>query len=254
MKQIIGCLILSLFALPGFTQDASFETIDKSKIIAHRGYWKKVGSAQNSIRGLELAHEIGVYGSEFDVHLTADDVLVIFHDDSIRGISIQDYPYAAIENMTLSNGEKLPTLEAFLKKAKELPGIQLIFELKPHQTPERNREAARKSVEMVKRLGLEERTEYITFDLDAGLEFIRIAPGAQVAYLNGELSPTRLKELGFTGLDYHYDVLLENPNWFEEAKKEGLTINSWTVNDKELMVRLLTLGADFITTDNPENP
>ena len=52
---------------------------DNTKVIAHRGYWKTEGSAQNSIRSLERASEIGAYGSEFDVHLTADNVLVVYH-------------------------------------------------------------------------------------------------------------------------------------------------------------------------------
>ena len=37
---------------------------DNTKVIAHRGYWKTEGSAQNSIRSLERASEIGAYGSE----------------------------------------------------------------------------------------------------------------------------------------------------------------------------------------------
>ena len=32
---------------------------DNTKVIAHRGYWKTEGSAQNSIRSLERASEIG---------------------------------------------------------------------------------------------------------------------------------------------------------------------------------------------------
>ena len=36
---------------------------DNTKVIAHRGYWKTEGSAQNSIRSLERASEIGAYGN-----------------------------------------------------------------------------------------------------------------------------------------------------------------------------------------------
>ena len=39
----------------------------KTKIVAHRGYWKTESSAQNSIRAIVKADSIGVYGSEFDV-------------------------------------------------------------------------------------------------------------------------------------------------------------------------------------------
>ena len=79
----------------------------KTKVIAHRGYWKTEGSAQNSIRSLERANEIKVYGSEFDVHLTADNVPVVYHDRKIEGKDIQTAPYAELKDLKLSNGETL---------------------------------------------------------------------------------------------------------------------------------------------------
>ena len=51
----------------------------KSQVIAHRGYWKTAGSAQNSITALQKADSIHCYGSEFDVWLTKDNKLVINH-------------------------------------------------------------------------------------------------------------------------------------------------------------------------------
>ena len=50
------------------------------KIIAHRGYWKTAGSAQNSITSLQKADSIHCYGSEFDVWLAKDNKLVVNHD------------------------------------------------------------------------------------------------------------------------------------------------------------------------------
>ena len=57
----------------------------KTRVIAHRGYWQTEGSAQNSIRSLERADEIGVYGAEFDVHYTADNVLVYPDYSVVKG-------------------------------------------------------------------------------------------------------------------------------------------------------------------------
>lgn len=240
------CLLLCLLCV--FTVTAQ----QKSRIIAHRGYWKTEASSQNSLKALERAYEIKAYGSEFDVHLTADDVLVVFHDNTIDGRTVQDLNYADLTKLRLLNGEELPTLEAYLEKGKELPGIKLIFELKPHATPERNREAARRSVEMVGRMGLNDRTEYITFNLDAGKELIRLSPQTPVSYLNGELSPEQLKALGFAGLDYHYKVMQANPGWFDDARRLGLTTNVWTVNDPAVLQEMIGAGVDFITTDLPE--
>ena len=225
---------------------------DNTKVIAHRGYWKTEGSAQNSIRSLERASEIGAYGSEFDVHLTADNVLVIFHDNDIQGKHIQSCTYDELKDLQLSNGEKLPTLEQYLKRAKKLKNVRLILELKAHETPERNREAAKAVVDMVKRMKLAKRTDYISFNMDACKEFIRLCPKSEVSYLNGELSPMELKELGFTGLDYHYKVLQSHPDWVKDCKVLGMTSNVWTVDDPKLMEEMIDLGVDFITTDLPE--
>ncbi|WP_102408135.1 glycerophosphodiester phosphodiesterase family protein [Parabacteroides bouchesdurhonensis] len=244
LKTTFIVLLCALMALPAVAKN-------KTKVIAHRGYWKTEGSAQNSIRSLELADQIKAYGSEFDVHLTADNVPVVHHDNDIQGVNIQKATYDQIKDMKLPNGETLPTLEQYLDKAKTLKNTKLIFELKVHATPERNREAARMVVDMINNKKLAKKTEYITFSLDAGKELIRVAPKAKVAYLNGELSPKELKDLGFSGLDYHYNVFKKHPEWIPEAKKLGLTVNVWTVDEEGLMKELINDEVDFITTDEP---
>jgi glycerophosphoryl diester phosphodiesterase len=246
MNKLKMSLLALLITLPSAAQD-------QPKVIAHRGYWQTYGSAQNSIRSFERAAEIGAYGSEFDVHMTADSVLILFHDNATQqGMKIQEVPYSRLMDIKLSNGERLVTLREFLEAARKTDsGIKLIFELKPHATPERNREAARRSVEMLREKKLTDRTEFITFSLDAGKELILLAPDIPVYYLNGELSPGELKNLGFAGLDYHFDVMRKHPQWFKEAKKLGLGINVWTVNDAAVIKEMTRQGADFITTDVP---
>jgi glycerophosphoryl diester phosphodiesterase len=245
-KRNIALLMIAC-ALPATAQDIP-------KVIAHRGYWQTYGSAQNSIHAFERAAETGVYGSEFDVHMTADSILVLFHDNTIQGINIQAAPYAHIQDMKLSNGESIPLLREFLEATRRIsPDIKLIFELKPHATPELNREAARRSVETIREKRLTYRTEFITFSLDAGKELIRLAPEIPVYYLNGDLSPEQLKESGFAGLDYHYGVMRNNPHWFKQAKALGLGINVWTLNDPAIIKEMTDCGADFITTDTPSD-
>lgn len=99
---------------------------------------------------------------------------------------------------------------------------------------------------------LAKRTDYISFNMDACKEFIRLCPKSEVSYLNGELSPMELKELGFTGLDYHYKVLQSHPDWVKDCKVLGMTSNVWTVDDPKLMEEMIDMGVDFITTDLPE--
>ena len=54
------------------------------KVISHRGYWTAPNSAQNSLASFTKADSVGVFGSEIDVWLTADDKLIVNHDRVYR--------------------------------------------------------------------------------------------------------------------------------------------------------------------------
>lgn len=242
-------LILSMLLTAFLCGSSAFS---QTKVIAHRGYWDCEGSAQNSITALNKAHEVGVYGSEFDVLITADGIPVVNHNDSIQGFCIETSLYEEIKDLKLKNGETLPTLEDYLIQGKQNKGTQLILEIKPHKRVVNEDRAVTAILALVQKYQLEEQVEYISFSMNICKELIRRAPAAQVAYLRGEISPADLKVLGFTGLDYHYKVFEKNPTWIQEAKNAGLTVNVWTVDDLAVMQSMIEQNVDFITTDKPE--
>ena len=217
----------------------------KSQVIAHRGYWKTAGSAQNSITSLQKADSIHCYGSEFDVWLAKDNKLVVNHDPVYKMKYMEYSKGDALTGLKLSNGENLPSLQKYLEAGKKC-NTKLILELKAHNSKKRE------ILAMVKKMGLEDRMEYITFSLHAMKEFIRLAPaGTSVFYLNGELSPKELKDLGAAGLDYHMGVIKKHPEWIKEAHDLGLKVNVWTVDKAEDMKWLIDQKVDFITTNEP---
>ncbi len=220
--------------------------------VAHRGYWKCEGSAENSLTSLQKAYEAGCWGSELDIWLTADGRLVVNHDPhTLDGLEIEKTDFDKVTRAKLKNGETVPSLEAYLDAGKKLKPMILVLELKTQSTPERNIELARKVVDMVKAKKMEEQVEYIAFSNLVGTELIKLAPEAKVAYLNGDKTPAELKELGYTGLDYAYKVLKANPQWVDEAHRLGLTVNVWTVNKAEDLQYFIDHNADYITTNEP---
>lgn len=222
-----------------------------TQVIAHRGFWKTNGSAQNSIAALVKADSIGCYGSEFDVWLTADNQLVVNHDSTFKGVNMQNSTAQQCTAVILDNGEQLPTLRQYLEKAGQLK-TRLILELKSHKTPERETRAVESIVKMVEEMGLENRMEYIAFSRHATKEFIRLAPkGTPVYYLEGDLSPKELKEWGCAGPDYHFSVFKKHPEWIKESHDLGMKVNAWTVNEAKDMKWLIGHGVDFITTNEP---
>lgn len=222
------------------------------EVICHRGYWDTEGSAQNSLRSLVKADSIGAWGSEFDVWMTSDGVLVVNHDATFEGVTIETSKWKQLKNMRLKNGESLPTLEQMLECGKSLK-TRLIVEMKPHTSREHELEAARKIVKMVKKMGLEDRVEYITFSYQGMKNLKELAPeGTPVYYLNGELSPSQLDDLGVYGIDYSIRVMRDHPQWIDEAHALGMKVNVWTVNSDRDMQWCINYGVDFITTNAPE--
>jgi glycerophosphoryl diester phosphodiesterase len=224
-----------------------------NKVIAHRGAWKNTGSPENSIASLNHAMAMGCEGSEFDVHMSADSLLLVNHDTSIQGASIAKTNAQELLTIKLANGETLPTLENYLKAGMAQNKTKLILEIKPSELGKESSIAlARKVVALVEKLQAQAWVDYISFDYDVCKEVMGLAPYARVAYLRGDKTPEELAADRFFGLDYNYGVLQKNAEWIQDAKNKKLTINVWTVNDKVSLEEFLTKGVDFITTNEPE--
>lgn len=225
----------------------------KNKVIAHRGAWKVSNKPQNSIASLKEALRLGCEASEFDVWMTADNVLVVNHDPDFLGIPIETSKYKDLLKKKLPNGERIPTVEAYLKEGIKQSKTRLVFEIKSSEiSKERSLILAEKSVELVKAIGAEKWVDYISFDYDVCKKVMEKDPYARVSYLEGDKAPEELAEDGLWGLDYHGEILKANPHWIKEAQALGLTVNVWTINEKEDLLWFLEQGVDFITTDEPE--
>lgn len=245
---------LFLLLLAGCLMTACSEKPAEPQVVAHRGYWKTEGSAQNSIASILNAGRIAAYGSEFDVNLTCDGALVVNHDFTYHGLKIYENTLTDLrcDTLRLSNGEIIPTLDEYLEASKQYPEMKLVFELKSEGDPQYEAVALPACVEAITRLGVADRVEFISFSLSACKEFARLMPKNIVEYLGGEIAPAELHKMGITGIDYEYNVFYEHPEWIGEAHKLGMVVNTWTVNKEEDMRKLLELGVDQITTNEPE--
>lgn len=225
--------------------------LGEPQVIAHRGYWKTSGSAQNSVAALAKAQQLDIYGSEFDVWITADEVVVLNHDPTINGIRIENATYNDLKNITLSNGEKIPTLADYLEQGKKDPSTKLIMEIKTHSNKTNNERAVATSVQMVKDANMTDQVEYIAFSIDVCKKVVELQPGAIVAYLMGDRSPQDLFNMGIKGIDYNISAIRNHKSWITEAHDLGMTVNVWTVNSESDLQEVIDYGVDYITTDEP---
>lgn len=223
----------------------------QTQVVAHRGFWTTDGSAQNSLASFAKADSVGCYGSEFDLWVTKDNKIVVHHDANVKDVIIEDANYADFVKYPLANGEQVPTLEQYLELGKKLK-TQLVCEIKPHKNVARTLTCVDMTLKAMKKYKLTKRVTYITFSLPALVKLISEAPkGTEVYYLNGELTPAQLKEMGAAGLDYSWGAIKNNWQWIDEAHKLGLKVNIWTVDDESRMQELKAVGVDYITTNQP---
>lgn len=224
-----------------------------NKVIAHRGAWKNTGAPQNSIASLQHAMRLGCTGSEFDVRMTKDEVLVINHDPHYEGMDIEKTHYADLLKKPLNNGEPIPTLKKYLEEGMKQHKTLLITEIKPSPTgKERSLLLTQKVVDMVRQMKAQEWVVYISFDYDILKKVHELDKNAKTQYLNGGKTAQQLKTDGITGADYHFSVFQKNEAWLPNAQKIGVVTNAWTANDTLLMDYLLIRNIDFLTTDEPE--
>jgi glycerophosphoryl diester phosphodiesterase len=105
---------------------------------AHRGL--HTDFPENSFKAIKLAADLG-YGIEFDVHLTKDNIPVIFHDDTlirmcgVKGY-LRDYTYDELMAFRLAGtDEVIPRLDDVLKMVNGR--VPLIIEYKVERNANR---------------------------------------------------------------------------------------------------------------------
>jgi glycerophosphoryl diester phosphodiesterase len=243
-------IITSLFLLLLMNTSNAQQT----KIIAHRGAWKEFNLPENSIASLAKAIELKCDGAEFDVRMTKDGVLVVNHDPVYFGDTIQTNTYAYLNRNKLANGEDLPTLEQyFLAGTKDKHKTALICEIKAAiLDKEQDEKATLETIALAKKLRIEKRIVYISFSKDILLWIKEKQPKATVLYLESDLTIDEVLQHHLNGINFNFGVFKKNNQLSEAAKKAGLMIGSWTVNELSDLTILQNQGVEWITTNHPQ--
>lgn len=236
----------------------------RTQIVAHRG-----GAAlwpENSLRAVQGAVALGVDAIEVDVHLSADDQVVVIHDPTLDRTldamgSVRTMTYAEIKAApaALDRDGKVPLLSSVCKLLQPT-SPSLSIELKSDGDYNRYPGLAARVLEVLSDAGLMERAFVHAFDWTYLEEVKALAPevhlGASVnAVLHaafGSWDPLldALLERGVR--DLNADHRLIEAEVIEAAHARGLGVTLWTVNATADLQRFLAAGADHLCTDYPD--
>lgn len=195
----------------------------KNYLIAHRGLCN--GDApENSRLAFKRALAQNIYGTEFDVRQTKDGKIVICHDETFNGMTIEKSTYKELSTKLLTNGETIPLLEEFLEIRKnEKTSVKLIVDIKKCSIVD--------LLQQVGKYGLENEIIYISFTKNYCQSLEKLGFGGITFYSNNSTTPEEIKKMGFVGVCYKSTFFENKTDYLEAARKLGIQIMVWTVND-----------------------
>lgn len=241
----------------------------KVNIIAHRGANRY--APQNTMPAFEKALEIGVDGTETDVHSTKDGYIVICHNDTVDEMSdgigkIADYTFEDIRKLDFGKkfssefaGTTLPTVDEYLECMKSDESLSIInIEIKPCKGD--RADIVRKTIDAAKRHGVFDKLLISSFDYKMLVEAKKVDPTCQTAYLypiyaqilsSWGIRPIWLaKRIKCDAIHPHKNFI--NKLSIKRAHKAGMKVNAWTVNEEKDVIRLIEIGVDGLITDSPD--
>lgn len=226
------------------------------RIIGHRGC-RFDGPYENTLASLRFALDAGVDAVEFDVQLTSDNKVLVFHGPKIPGLErdIRETSFSDARAVVLPGGHQMPTLKEWFNEAGKNPGVPLIMEIKKQLSPEKEALLVDLAMEAVGLLKVEDRIEYTSFSESACDRILAKDPSAKVIFLaSGVYVPTAAwaKEKGYRGISYDLNGFLNHPEIAAEAKALGIETTLWLVNDLEVASWARKHGIDYISSDFPQ--
>ena len=234
--------------------ELSEELLIATEITAHRGSSRT--APENTIPAIEAAIEELADSAEIDVQMTADGVIVLGHDASLKRVagvnrSIASMTFDELEQLDVGawfssvyTGTRVPALSEVLELCDQKIGLNIEIKYVG-----KNSELPEKTAEMIKEYGMENQCVITSTNLSYLKRVKEVLPEIRTGYIisaaygnfysSDDVDFISLRS-GFVTSD-----LMRN------AHEQGKAVYAWTVNTKNEMERLTLLGVDGIITDRP---
>lgn len=243
-------------------------------VIGHRG---AAGLApENTLVGFQTAVETGVDILEMDVYLTKDGHPVVLHDPTVNRTTdgtgrVSDFTLAELQQLDAGyrfttdggrtypwrdRGVRIPTLDEVLGA---FPDSKLLIEFKTADPL-----LVDAVVAVVDRHRARGRVMFASFHDEAVARARVLVPEAPTSMGEGEaFRYVVLQKLGLGSFfrpvaptiqvpEWQGKLRVANPGLGRLARRQGVDLHVWTVNDEEAMHRLIGVGATGIITDYPD--
>lgn len=232
----------------------------KNLLVAHRGY--SAVYPENTLLAFEKAVENGINCFELDLQRTKDGKLVCLHDVTVDRTTngtgnIKDLTWDYVKTLDAGSwknsqfaGEKIPSLDEVFERFKN-ENVFILIEMKN----DNNYVGIEKQIaDLIKKYMIEEQVLYFSFDWESVNKIKQYYPliatgllASGTSLLDDALSVALLNKHSFISWDYY--TLLNNPDYITLWRKNGLSVNAWTVNNMNDLQTLWDIGVNILASD-----
>ncbi|WET04809.1 glycerophosphodiester phosphodiesterase family protein [Flavobacterium sp. YJ01] len=220
--------------------------------IAHRG--AKAYEPENTLQAFQKALDLNSDGIELDVHLSADEYIIVIHDETIdrtangKGL-VNDFTLAELKSFLIDGKYQIPTLnEVFdLVDKKCLINIEL-----------KGLGTAPKVVALIEKYIAEKNWKYedfiiSSFDWNMLQETSNLNSNIPIGVLTEEDIDNALAFVEkIKAKAIHPDFNLLNEENVRQIQEKGFLVLPWTVNSEEDIQKVKSYKVDGIISDNPD--
>jgi glycerophosphoryl diester phosphodiesterase len=237
------------------------DQLSRPVIFAHRGVSSH--APENTLAAFQLALEHNADGIELDAKLSADQQVVVIHDQSVDRTTgstgvVRHLPLKVLKKLDVGQffspqftGERIPTLDEVFQAI----GDKLLINVELTNYMSTKDALPEKVAELVQKYALENCVLFSSF-LPSNLTRIHdLLPDSPIALLalpgiEGKLARSSISRKISPNIihPHHSDVTLRLKN---REKAAGRRVHPWTVNSVTEMERLFELQVDGIITDDP---
>jgi glycerophosphoryl diester phosphodiesterase len=238
---------------------SAFAFSGPAEIIAHRGYSAR--APENTLAAIETAIAAGADAVEFDLHVSADGVPVLFHDDLLERTSDGSGPLHDVSYLELSKldagswfgpnfaGERIPRFADALERLRGRVG-RVYPEVKHYG----GRDDLEAMVEAVRGADLVASTVFISMDWSALGKMRSVHLDLNIGYIVEHVDRAHAAIERAAGdahalVDFDARILLADPSLVEMARRRAVELAVWTVDDRTTASQLFHLGVRRITTN-----
>jgi len=239
------------------------------RIAAHRGgarLWP-----ENSLLAFRGALGLGVDFVETDVHLTRDGEPVLLHDPTLERTTtgtgaVRAARLADLAGVRLKGPDGAPTAEPLPRLTELLDllaptRVELLLEIKVDAERARYAAIEETVLGLLRARGLAGRTIVLAFEPETLARVRALDPAIRTALLIGwgqarqdRLAPEeaveRARRVGATHLGLNHRLV--DADVVAAARRVGMPLNAWTVNEEADFRRVAALGVEIVTTDRPD--